>query len=393
MNEVWIMGAARTPIGSFQGNYRDVTAVELGTAAIQEACSRAGIMGEHVDQVWMGQVLQAGVGQNGARQAALQAGIPIHAPATGVNLVCGSGLQAVMLGTQNIRTGDADIVVSGGMENMTQSPYILKQARQGYKYGHGELLDTVLHDGLTCAFLQQPMGITAEKLAERYHITRDMQDAFALKSQQRAESAMREGRFEAELVPIRVPERKGAYRTVNTDEHPRHGMTMDNLSKLKPAFLSNGTVTAGNSSGINDGAAAVVLCSSEAAVKRNLSPLAVMRGYAAVGVEPEWMGLGPVSALRKAAEKAGLRMQDIELFEINEAFAAQALAVTEELGIDTEIVNVNGGAIALGHPIGASGTRVLVTLLHEMERRKVKYGAAALCVGGGHGVAVIVERS
>ncbi|MEW9104339.1 acetyl-CoA C-acetyltransferase [Paenibacillus sp.] len=392
MNEVWIAGAARTPIGSFQGSYREVTAVELGTIAIQEACSRAGVAGEQVDQVWMGQVLQSGVGQNGARQAALQAGIPIHTPAAGVNFVCGSGLQTVMLGVQNIRTGDADIVVAGGMENMTQSPYILKQARQGYKYGHGELLDTVLHDGLTCAFLKQPMGVTAERLAERYQITRDMQDDYALRSQQRAEAAMRAGKFEAELVHVRVPERKGTYRIVDTDEHPRHGLTLEALSKLKPAFIANGTVTAGNSSGINDGAAAVVLCSSEAGVKRNLSPLAIVRGYAAVGVEPEWMGLGPVSALKKAVAKAGLRMQDIELFEINEAFASQVLAVAEELSIDTENLNVNGGAIALGHPIGASGTRVLVSLLHEMERRNVKYGAAALCVGGGHGVAVIVER-
>ncbi|MCM3338910.1 acetyl-CoA C-acetyltransferase [Paenibacillus sp. MER TA 81-3] len=392
MNEVIIASAVRTPIGAFQGNFRDMEAVELGAVVMEEACKRANIASERIDQVYMGQVLQAGIGMNGARQAAVKAGIPVCVPATNVNLVCGSGMQAVMLGAQCIRSGDAGVIMAGGMENMTHSPYLLKQARQGYRYGHGELVDSVLLDGLTCAIIKHPMGVTAERLAERYGLTREQQDAFALQSQQRAEAAMREGRFEEETVAISIADRKGSARLIATDEHPRPGLTMEALGKLKPAFSAQGTVTAGNSSGINDGGAAVVLCSSEAAAAHQLAPIASIRGYAAVGLEPEWMGLGPVPAIKQALLKAGLRLQDIGLFEINEAFAAQALAVMHELELEPERVNVNGGAIALGHPIGASGTRVLVTLIHEMQRRQVRYGAAALCVGGGHGVAVVVER-
>lgn len=392
MNEVFIASAVRTPIGAFQGNFRDMAAVDLGASVMEEACKRAKIANERVDHVYMGQVLQAGIGMNGARQAALKAGIPVHVPATSVNLVCGSGMQTVMLGAQCIRSGDAGVIVAGGMENMTQSPYLLKQARQGYRYGHGELIDSVLFDGLTCAIDHQPMGMTAERLAERYGLTREQQDAFALQSQQRAEAAMGDGRFQEETVAISIADRKGSARLIAADEHPRRGMTMEALAKLNPAFSAQGTVTAGNSSGINDGAAAVVLCSQEAAAAHSLAPKAAIRGYAAVGLEPEWMGLGPVPAVKQALRKAGLRLQDIGLFEINEAFAAQSLAVMRELELEPERVNVNGGAIALGHPIGASGTRVLVTLLHEMQRRQVRYGAAALCVGGGHGVAVVVER-
>lgn len=393
MNEVFIASGVRTPIGAFQGSFQDTAATELGAAVMKEACQRAGMAGEQVDHVYMGQVLQGGIGMNGARQASLQAGIPERIPATSVNLVCGSGLQAVMLGAQCIRSGDADVIVAGGMENMSQSPYLLKKARQGYRYGHGELVDSVLHDGLTCAITGQPMGWTVERLAERYGLAREQQDAFALQSQQRAQAAMQDGRFQEETVAVSVADRKGGARLIAADEHPRPGLTMEALARLRPAFSTQGTVTAGNSSGINDGAAAVVLCGREAADKRGIAPIAAIRGYAAVGLEPEWMGLGPVPALTQAIRRAGLRLQDIGLFEINEAFAAQALAVMRELELDFERVNVNGGAIALGHPIGASGARVLVTLIHEMRRRHIRYGAAALCVGGGHGVAVVVERS
>ncbi|UHA74625.1 acetyl-CoA C-acetyltransferase [Paenibacillus sp. 481] len=392
MKDILIASAVRTPIGTFQGGLKDVTAAQLGATVIRESALRAGVPITCAEHVWMGQVLQAGGGQNPARQAALTAGVPVHAPAASVNLVCGSGLQSVILGGQSIRTAEASVVIAGGMESMSQAPYMLTQARGGYRYGHGVLLDSVQRDGLTCALLEQPMGITAERIVTRYGISREAQDQFAAQSQARAEAAIAAGRFQAELVAVRVPERKGGTRLVERDEHPRAGTTAESLAKLKPAFVPTGSVTAGNSSGINDGAAALMLCAPEQlAAYEAAAPLGLIRGWAVVGLEPEWMGLGPVPAIQAALKRAGLALQQMDLFEINEAFAAQALAVIHELELDVERVNVNGGAIALGHPIGASGARVLVTLLHELKRRQARYGVAALCVGGGHGIAVVVE--
>ncbi|MFU1795806.1 acetyl-CoA C-acetyltransferase [Paenibacillus azoreducens] len=391
MKEAVIVSAARTPIGSFQGQFGRVGAVELGASVIGAVCRRANLGLERVDHVWMGHVLQAGLGMNPARQASVAAGLPFTAPAASVSLVCGSGLLAVIEAARAVRSGDVCWAVAGGMENMTQAPHVLPGLRAGVKYGNAELLDTALHDGLTCAISRQAMGITAERLAERFGISREAQDAYAALSQQRAEAAVRSGRFADEIVPVEVRERAGV-RMAERDEHPRFGTTPEALAKLKPAFEAGGTVTAGNASGINDGAAAVLVASTEEAQDQGLEPLGLIKGYATVGVEPQWMGLGPVPALRKALAQAGLKLEQLDLIEINEAFASQTIACLQELGIGSERVNVNGGAIALGHPIGASGARILVTLLHELKRRQGRFGAAALCVGGGHGVALIVER-
>lgn len=392
MNKAIIVSLARTPIGGFNGTLANVSAKELATVVIKEALKRANLNPDQVDEVMMGCVLQAGLGQNVARQAALAAGIPEEKPAMTVNQVCGSGLRAVALAAQAIMLGDADIVVAGGTENMSQAPYIMKNARNGYRMGHGELIDSMISDGLWCAIGDTHMGITAENLAEKYNISREEQDEFAAASQNKAEAALNSNRFAEEIVPVVIPQRRGDPIVFNRDEHPRAGVTVESLAKLRPAFKKDGTVTAGNASGINDGAAAVVVMSEAKAKELGITPLAAIRSYASAGVDPAHMGLGPVPATRKALAKAGLQLSDIDLIEANEAFAAQALAVAKELGFDMERVNVNGGAIALGHPIGASGTRILVTLISEMQKRDVRLGLATLCVGGGMGVSMIVER-
>ncbi len=392
MNKAIIVSLARTPIGGFNGTLANVSAKELATVVIKEALKRANLKPDQVDEVIMGCVLQAGLGQNVARQAALAAGIPEEKPAMTVNQVCGSGLRAVALAAQAIMLGDADIVVAGGTENMSQAPYIMKNARNGYRMGHGELIDSMISDGLWCAIGDTHMGITAENLAEKYNISREEQDEFAAASQNKAEAALNSNRFAEEIVPVVIPQRRGDPIVFDRDEHPRAGVTVESLAKLRPAFKKDGTVTAGNASGINDGAAAVVVMSEAKAKELGITPLAAIRSYASAGVDPAHMGLGPVPATRKALAKAGLQLSDIDLIEANEAFAAQALAVAKELGFDMERVNVNGGAIALGHPIGASGTRILVTLISEMQKRDVRLGLATLCVGGGMGVSMIVER-
>lgn len=391
MRDVVIVSAVRTAIGSFMGTLSSTPATELGALVIKEAVNRAGITGEQVDEVIMGNVLQAGLGQGPARQAALKAGLPIETTSMAVNKLCGSGLKAVHLGMQAIQTGDAEIVVAGGMENMSLAPHLLKGARDGLRMGDGKLSDSMLEDGLLCAVNSYHMGVTAENIAEQYSLTREEQDEFSAWSQQKAESAINEGRFADEIVPVVIPQRKGEPIVFDTDEFPRAGVTAEKLAKLKPAFKKDGTVTAGNASGINDGAAALVLMSREKAEELGIKPMAVIRGNGAAGVDPRIMGIGPVPATKKALEKAGLSMEDIDLVEANEAFAAQSLAVGRDLEIPREKLNVNGGAVALGHPIGASGARVLVTLLHEMKRRGSHYGLATLCIGGGQGVATIVE--
>ncbi len=391
MREAVIVSAARTAIGSFGGSLSTVPAHELGAIVIRAALERAGVKPEMVEEVLMGQILTAAQGQNPARQAALKAGIPATVPATTINKVCGSGLKTVALAAQAIMAGDADIIVAGGQENMSLAPYALTQARSGYRMGHGQVIDTMIKDGLWCAFEDCHMGITAENIAEQYGITREEQDEFALASQNKAEAAIRAGRFKDEIVPVTVRTRKSEV-VFDTDEFPRFGSTLDGLAKLRPAFKKDGTVTAGNASGINDGAAAVLVMSADKAKELGLTPLAVIRAYASAGVEPRIMGMGPVPATRKALARAGLTLDQIDLIEANEAFAAQALGVARELQFDFAKVNVNGGAIALGHPIGASGTRILVTLLHEMQKRETRYGLATLCIGGGQGIAMIVER-
>ncbi|HEY8529363.1 MAG TPA: acetyl-CoA C-acetyltransferase [Paenibacillaceae bacterium] len=390
--EAVIVSAVRTPIGTFNGGLKDVSATRLGGIAIKAALERAGVEPGQVDEVIMGNVLQAGLGQNPARQAAVQANIPIEVPSFTVNKVCGSGLKAVHLAAQAILLGDADIVVAGGMENMSQSPYLLEKARTGFRMGDQRLVDSMIRDGLWCAFGDCHMGITAENLCEKYGLSREELDAFAVRSQEKAAAALSKGIFKEEIVPVEVPQPKGAPVVVDTDENPRPGTNLESLAKLRPAFKPDGKVTAGNASSINDGAAALVIMSAETAEKRGLKPLAVIRANASAGVDPAIMGIGPVPATRKALQKAGLSLDDLDLVEANEAFAAQSLAVLKELGLNPDIVNVNGGAIALGHPIGASGARVLVTLLHEMRRRDARYGLATLCIGGGQGVATIVER-
>ena len=392
MNKAIIISLARTPIGSFNGTLAGVSAKDLASLVIKEALHRAKLAPEQVDEVIMGCVLQAGLGQNVARQAALAAGIPVDKPAMTINQVCGSGLRAVALAAQAIMLGDADIIVAGGTENMNQAPYLLKNARTGYRMGNGEIVDSMINEGLWCAIGNTHMGITAENLAEQYNISREEQDEFAAASQNKAEAALASNRFADEIVPVVIPQRRGEPIVFDRDEFPRQGVTPASLAKLRPAFKKDGTVTAGNASGINDGAAAVVVMSEAKAKELGMLPLVSIRSYASAGVAPEHMGLGPVPATKQALAKAGLALSDIELIEANEAFAAQSLVVAKELGFDMSRVNVNGGAIALGHPIGASGTRILISLISEMQKRDVRLGLATLCVGGGMGVSMIVER-
>ncbi len=392
MNEVVIAGAVRTPIGTFGSAFAETPATQLGSIAIAEALKRAGVAPDDVDEVIMGNVLTAGLGMNPARQASIAAGVPDNVPATTVNKVCGSGLKTVALAAQAIMLGDADIVVAGGMEGMSSAPYLMPKARYGYRMGHGEVLDHMIKDGLWCALEGCHMGITAENVATDHEISRADQDEFAARSQQKTAAAWEAGRFAAEVVPVTLKSKKGDV-VVDRDEHFRADTTAEVLGKLRPAFTPDGSVTAGNASGINDGAAAVVVLSRKKAEELGVKPMASIRSYASAGVPPRVMGVGPVPATQKALAKSGLSIGDLDLIEANEAFAAQSLAVGRELGWDWDRVNVNGGAIALGHPIGASGTRILVTLLHEMKRRDAKRGLATLCIGGGQGIAMIVESA
>jgi len=390
MTDIVIASAARTPIGAFSGALSTVPAQDLGQIAITEALSRAGVAPEDVSEVIMGHVLTAGSGQNTARQAAVNAGIPVESTAYTINQVCGSGLRTVALGSQAIKAGDSTIVVAGGMENMSLSNHCT-YLRSGTKMGPTELVDTMIKDGLWDAFNGYHMGTTAENIATQFQLTREVQDEFACASQNKAEAAQKAGKFKDEIVPVTIKTRKGDV-VVEDDEYPRHGATVEGMAKLRPAFSKDGTVTAGNASGLNDGAAAVVLMTSEEAEKRGIKPLARIKSWATTGVDPSVMGTGPIPASKAALEKAGWTKDDLDLIEANEAFAAQACAVNQDLGWDTSKVNVNGGAIALGHPIGASGTRILVTLLHEMQRQDAKKGLATLCIGGGMGIAMCVER-
>lgn len=392
MREAVIVAAVRTPIGSFGGSLKDVSAVDLGVTVVKGALEQAGLKPESVDEVIMGNVLSGGLGQNVARQISVKSGVPISSPAFTINKVCGSGLKTIQLAAQAVLLGDADIVVAGGTESMSQAPYVLQQQRWGARMGDSKVLDTLLSDGLMDAFDGYHMGITAENVAEKYGITREQQDAFAVHSQRKAVAAVKAGRFKEEIVPVTVPQRKGDPLIFDTDEYPRENASLDSMAKLRPAFKKDGTVTAGNASGINDGAAAVIVVSRDKAEELGLPILARIKSYASAGLEPEYMGCGPIFASRKALDKAGLKASDLDLVESNEAFAAQACAVNQELELETELVNVNGGAIALGHPIGASGARIFVTLLHEMKKREAKYGLATLCIGGGMGTAVVVER-
>lgn len=392
-NEVVIVSAVRTAIGSFQGALKDVPATKLGAIVIEKALEKAGVSKEIVDEVIMGNVLQAGLGQNPARQASIQAGLPQSVSALTINKVCGSGLKAIHLATQAIIAGDADIIVAGGMENMSQSPYLLKNARDGFRMGDQKVVDSMISDGLWCAFNDYHMGVTAENLCDQYNITREEQDKFSARSQERAALAMEEGKFADEIVPVEIPQRKGDPVVFSQDEYPKKGSTEEKLAGLRPAFKKDGSVTAGNASGINDGAAAVVVMSKAKADELGLKPLATIVANASAGVDPSVMGIGPIEAVKKALKKSQLSLADIELIEANEAFAAQSIAVDRELSFNHDILNVNGGAIALGHPIGASGARIFVTLLHEMEKRDAKTGLATLCIGGGQGVATIVKRS
>ena len=390
MTEVVIAGAARTPVGAFSGSLSSVPAHYLGEVAIREALSRAKTDAAEVTEVILGQILTAGAGQNPARQAAVNAGIPVEKTAFGINQLCGSGLRSVALGYQAIREGDAEVMVVGGQESMSQAPHVM-HLRNGVKMGSAEMLDTMLKDGLWDAFQGYHMGTTAENVAQKWQLTRDEQDAFAAASQQKAEAAVTSGKFKDEIVPVTIKGRKGDV-IVDTDEYPKFGTTVETLAKLRPAFSKDGTVTAGNASGINDGAAALVLMSADNAAKRGVTPLGRIVAWATAGVDPAIMGTGPIPASRLALQKAGWKIEDLDLIEANEAFAAQALAVNKDLGWDTAKVNVNGGAIALGHPVGASGARVLVTLLHEMQKRGAKKGLTTLCIGGGMGIALCVQR-
>lgn len=389
--EVVIVSAVRTAIGSFNGSLKDVSAPELGAIAIKGALEKAGVKAEQVDEVILGNVLQAGLGQNPARQAALKAGLPESVPAMTINKVCGSGLKAVHLATQAIVAGDAEVVVAGGMENMSQAPYLLKNARDGFRMGDQKLIDSMITDGLWCAFNDYHMGITAENLCDKYEISREEQDEFSAWSQEKAAKAIEEGRFQDEIIPVVIPQRKGDPIVFDTDEYPKKGTTAEKLASLRPAFKKDGSVTAGNASGINDGAAVLVVMSKAKAEELGVKPLVTIKGNASAGVDPSIMGIGPVNAVKKALEKGATSLDEIELIEANEAFAAQSLAVDRELHFNKDILNVNGGAIALGHPIGASGARILVTLIHEMKRREARKGLATLCIGGGQGVATVVE--
>ncbi|PFG05823.1 acetyl-CoA C-acetyltransferase [Bacillus sp. es.034] len=390
-NEVVIVSAVRTAIGSFNGSLKGISAPELGAIVIKDALEKAGLSGNDVDEVIMGNVLQAGLGQNPARQASIKAGLPEQVPAMTINKVCGSGLKTVHLATQAILSGDADIIVAGGMENMSQAPYLLQGAREGYKMGDQKVVDSMISDGLWCAFNDYHMGVTAENLCDRYSLTREEQDEFAAWSQQKAAAAIESGRFDDEIVPVSIPQRKGDPVVFKQDEFPRKGSTAEKLSGLRAAFKKDGSVTAGNASGINDGAAAVVVMSRKKADELGITPLVTIKGNANAGVDPSVMGIGPVAAVKKVLEKSKMTIEDMELIEANEAFAAQSLAVDKELQFKKDALNVNGGAIALGHPIGASGTRILVTLIHEMKKRGVQNGLATLCIGGGQGVATVVE--
>ena len=390
MTEVVIVAAKRTAIGNFGGGLSGLVAPELGAAVIKALLEETGV--KAVDEVILGEVLTAGVGQNPARQAALKAGLGIETPCLVINQVCGSGLKVTHLGAQAIKAGDADIIIAGGQESMSNAPYLLPQARNGYRMGDGKVVDSMVADGLTDAYNHYHMGITAENIADKYSISREKQDELAVASQNKAEAAQAAGKFKEEIVPISIPQRKGDPVVVDTDEFIKKGANIDSISKPRPAFKKDGTVTAANASGINDGAAAVMLMSAAKAQELGLKPLAKIVAYASAGVEPEIMGMGPVPAVKKTLEKAGWTLDQVDLIEANEAFAAQALGVAGELKFDMSKVNVNGGAIALGHPIGASGTRILVTLLHEMQRRDAKKGLATLCIGGGMGVALAVER-
>ncbi|EKN63120.1 acetyl-CoA C-acetyltransferase [Schinkia azotoformans] len=392
LKDVVIVSAVRTGIGSFAGSLKDISAPKLGAIVIKEALKRADVQADQVDEVIMGNVLQAGLGQNPARQASIFAELPQETAAMTINKVCGSGLKAVHLATQAIMVGDADIVVAGGFENMSQAPYLLKNARDGYRMGDQKVVDSMINDGLWCAFNDYHMGVTAENLCEKYGITREEQDEFSARSQQRAAAAIEAGKFKDEIVPVEIPQRKGEPVIFDTDEYVKAGTTAEKLGKLRPAFKKDGSVTAGNASGINDGAAAFVLMCREKAESLGIKPLVVIRGNASAGVDPSIMGIGPVQAVKKVLEKTGLGLGDINLIEANEAFAAQSLAVDRELQFNKDILNVNGGAIALGHPIGASGARILVSLIHELKRRGDRYGLATLCIGGGQGVATIIEN-
>ena len=392
MRDVVIASAARTPIGSFGGTLKTTTAVTLGVTAVKEAIKRAGIKPEMIDEVVLGNVLQAGLGQNVARQVSLNAGIPKEVPAMTINKVCGSGLRTVGLAAQMIKAGDAEIVVAGGMESMSNAPYVLPAARWGARMNDGKMVDVMIKDGLWDAFNGYHMGITAENVAEQWGITREELDQFSLNSQQKAEAAIKAGKFKDEIVPVVVPQKKGDPIVFDTDEYPKFGASIEKMAKLKPSFKPDGVVTAANASGINDSAAALVVMSADKARELGITPLCTIKSYASAGVDPSIMGTGPIPACRKALEKAGLTMDDMDLVEANEAFAAQSVAVGKDLGIDPEKLNVNGGAIALGHPIGASGARILITLIYEMIKRDSKYGLATLCIGGGMGTSMIVER-
>jgi len=391
--EVVVISAVRTAIGAFQGSLKDVPATELGAIVIKEALVKVGLEPYQVSEVILGNVLQAGLGQNPARQAAIFAGLPESIPSMTINKVCGSGLKALHLATQAILAGDADIVVAGGMENMSQAPYLLKNAREGFRMGDQKVVDSLISDGLWCAFNDYHMGVTAENLCDRYEITREEQDEFSARSQERAIRAIDAGKFNEEIVDVEVPQRKGEPIVFNKDEYPKRGTSAEKLGGLRPAFKKDGSVTAGNASGINDGAAAVVLMSKEKADELGLTPLATIVANASAGVDPSVMGIGPVQAVKNVFAKSGLSMEDMDLVEANEAFAAQSIAVDRELKFDHDKLNVNGGAIALGHPIGASGARIFVSLIHEMIKRDAKTGLATLCIGGGQGVATIVKRT
>ncbi|HAN04450.1 MAG TPA: acetyl-CoA C-acyltransferase [Elusimicrobia bacterium] len=392
MKEVFIVEGVRTPIGSFSGALADISSVELGKAVAKALLDRSGLKPENVDEVVLGNIYQAGMNQNVARQVELGVGIPEEKTAMTINMVCGSGLRAVALAAQAVKCGDAEVVIAGGTESMTNAPYLLKKARAGYRMGNGELIDSMINDGLWDVFNNCHMGITAENLAAKYNLTREEQDKFAAASQNKAEAALKENRFAGEIVPVLIPQRKGDPVAFARDEYPKAGVTPEGLAKLRPAFKKDGSVTAANASGINDGAAAVLVVSGEALKKYNLKPMAKIVSYGWAGVDPAVMGIGPVEAVRLALRKAGWSLKDVELIEANEAFAAQAMSVAKELGFNMDIVNVNGGAIALGHPVGSSGARILVTLLHEMKRRNAKKGLATLCIGGGMGIAMCVER-
>jgi acetyl-CoA C-acetyltransferase len=390
--EAVILSACRTPIGAFGGAFKDVSAVDLGAVVIREAIARAGVKPADVGDVVMGCVLQAGAGMNVARQAALKAGVPVEVPGETVNRVCGSGMQAVVHAVEAIRVGYVDTMIGGGTESMSNAPYLLKDARWGYRMGNAEAVDSMLLEGLTCAMGGCHMGNTAEEIATRYKVSRADQDAFAAGSQERAVRAIAEGRFKNEIVPVPVPQKKGDPINVDTDEYPRAGTTVEKLAALKPAFKKEGSVTAGNASGINDGAAALVVTTLRKAQELGRKPLARILSYVSTGVDPMIMGMGPVPAIRKVLDRAGLKMDDVDLFELNEAFAVQSLAVARELKIDPAKINVHGGAIALGHPIGASGARVLTTLAYALRAQKKKYGIASLCIGGGMGIAMAIQN-